>query len=203
MADTWRFFSWLVNDLATEVQRQISRLGRTDWQWQHNAFSWYDQRRQHDATSSGRGWTDQWQRHDSSSLGWSTVQLVTCDGKSACTGGPIDGGNTMLFLGMIDGGNTTLLLAGAGGLIDSRDTTLLLLAGQWFGYLRATVNQRARVDWSMVTTRCFFLVWSMAATQCYLPWLVDGGREHWPLAWCDRQNYDARRNKTFYKHRNT
>jgi hypothetical protein len=34
----------------------------------------------------------------------------------------------MLFLGMI-GGNTTLLLAGAGGLINGRDTMLLLLAG--------------------------------------------------------------------------
>ena len=45
----------------------------------------------------------------------------------------IDGGNTMLFLGMIDGGNTTLLLAGVGGLINGRVTMLLLLADQWFG----------------------------------------------------------------------
>ena len=43
------------------------------------------------------------------------VRLLMCDSKSACTGGLIDGGNMMLFLGMIDGGNTTLLLAGAGG----------------------------------------------------------------------------------------
>jgi hypothetical protein len=35
----------------------------------------------------------------------------------------------MLFLGMIDSSNTMLLLAGAGGQIDDRDTTLLLLAG--------------------------------------------------------------------------
>jgi hypothetical protein len=48
-------------------------------------------------------------------------------------GGLIISSNTMLFLGMIDGGNTTLLLAGAGGLINGRDTTLLLLAGQRFG----------------------------------------------------------------------
>jgi hypothetical protein len=54
------------------------------------------------------------------------VWLVTCNSKSACAGGLINGGNTKLFLGMIDGGNTTLLLAGAGGPIDGRDTTLLL-----------------------------------------------------------------------------
>jgi hypothetical protein len=41
----------------------------------------------------------------------------------------IDGGDMMLFLGMIDSGNMTLLLAGAGGLINGRDTTLLLSAG--------------------------------------------------------------------------
>ncbi len=39
----------------------------------------------------------------------------------------------MLFLGMIKGGNTMLLLAGAGGLINDRDMTLLLSAGQRFG----------------------------------------------------------------------
>jgi hypothetical protein len=44
-------------------------------------------------------------------------------------GGLINSGNTMLFLGMINGGNATLLLAGVGGLIDGRDTALLLLAG--------------------------------------------------------------------------
>jgi hypothetical protein len=52
----------------------------------------------------------------------------------------------MFFLGMINGGNTMLLLAGAGGLIDGRDTMLLLLAGQRFGYLCATVNQHAQAD---------------------------------------------------------
>jgi hypothetical protein len=57
------------------------------------------------------------------------VWLLTCDGKSACAGGLIDGGNTMLFFGMIKGSNTTLLLAGADGLINSGDTALLLLAG--------------------------------------------------------------------------
>ncbi len=56
------------------------------------------------------------------------VWLLRCNSKSACAGGLIDGGNTMLFLGMIDGGNTTLLLAGADGLFDSGDTALLLLA---------------------------------------------------------------------------
>jgi hypothetical protein len=39
-----------------------------------------------------------------------------------------------------------LLLADVGGLIDGRDTTLLLSAGQRFGYLRATANQGAWVD---------------------------------------------------------
>jgi hypothetical protein len=61
-------------------------------------------------------------------------------------GGLIDSSNTMLFLSMINGGNTMLLLAGVGGLIDGRDMMLLLLAGQWFGYLHATANQRAWAD---------------------------------------------------------
>ncbi len=74
------------------------------------------------------------------------VWLVTCNGESACAGGLINGGNTMLFLGMIDSSNTTLLLAGAGGLIDGRDAMLLLSAGQQFSYLRATANQRVQAD---------------------------------------------------------
>jgi hypothetical protein len=74
------------------------------------------------------------------------VWLVTCDGELACKGGLIDGGKTMLFLGMINGGNTTLLLPVAGGMIDGRDTALLLSAGQRFGCLRAMANQRVRVD---------------------------------------------------------
>jgi len=56
------------------------------------------------------------------------VQLLRCDGKSAGPGRLINGDKTMLFFGMIDGGNTTLLLACAGGLINSRVTTLLLSA---------------------------------------------------------------------------
>jgi hypothetical protein len=48
------------------------------------------------------------------------VWLVTCNGETACVGGLIDGGNTMLFLGMID-------------QINGRDMTLLLSAGQRFG----------------------------------------------------------------------
>ncbi len=74
------------------------------------------------------------------------VWLVTCDSESACKGGLIDSGKTMLFLGMINGGDTALLLLVGGGMIDGRDTALLLLAGQWFGCLRATANQRAGVD---------------------------------------------------------
>jgi hypothetical protein len=74
------------------------------------------------------------------------VQLVMCNGESACKGGLIDGGKTMLFLGMIDSGDTTLLLPVAGGMIDGRDTALLLSAGQRFGCLRATANQHAQVD---------------------------------------------------------
>ncbi len=58
-----------------------------------------------------------------------TIRLLRCDGESAGMGGLINGSNTMLFLGMIDGGNTMLLLVGAGGLINRRDTTLLLSAG--------------------------------------------------------------------------
>ncbi len=57
------------------------------------------------------------------------VWLVMCDSKLACKGGPINGGKTMLFLGMIKGGDTTLLLLVAGGMIDGRDMALLLLAG--------------------------------------------------------------------------
>ncbi len=68
-----------------------------------------------------------------SSLGWLTVRLLTCNGESACVGGLIDGSNTMHYLGMINNGNTTLLLVGADGLINGRDTALLLLAGRWFG----------------------------------------------------------------------
>jgi hypothetical protein len=83
--------------------------------------------------TSGRVWTDQRQRRDASSLGWSTVQLLRCNVKSAGAGGLIDGDKTMLFLGMIDGGNTTLLLACTGGLINGRVTTLLLSADQRFG----------------------------------------------------------------------
>jgi hypothetical protein len=57
------------------------------------------------------------------------VLLLMCNDKSACAGRLIDGGNTMLFLGMIDGGNTMLLLVGTDGLINGRDTVLLLSAG--------------------------------------------------------------------------
>ncbi len=71
---------------------------------------------------------------------------MTGDGKSACAGGLIDGGNTMLFLGMTDNGNTMLLLVGAGGLIDGRVMMLLLLAGRRFGYLCAMGNQLAQAD---------------------------------------------------------
>ncbi len=35
----------------------------------------------------------------------------------------------MLFLGLIDGGDKMLLLPVAGGMIEGRDTVLLLLAG--------------------------------------------------------------------------
>ncbi len=162
-----RFFFWLVDGSATEVQRQISGRGQTDRWRQNDDFSWNDQGRRHDATSSVRGWTDQWQSHDTSSLGWLTVWLVTCGGESSCEGGLIDGSKTLLFLGMINGGNTTLLLAVAGGMIDGRDTALLLSAGQQFGCLHAMGNQGAWVDWSTAATRCFFLVWLTAATQCY------------------------------------
>ncbi len=167
MAETQCFFSWLVNGSATEVRRQISGHEPTDRRRQNDAFSWNDRRRQHDATSSMRGWTDQWQSHDASSLGWSTVQLVTCNGKLACEGGLINSGKTMLFLGMINGGNTTLLLLVADGMIDGRDTALLLLAGWQFCCLRAMANQHGRSDWSMAATRCFFLVWSTVAIQRY------------------------------------
>jgi hypothetical protein len=122
MAETRRFFSWLVNGLAAYVGQQISVHGRTDQRRQHDAFSRYDRWRQHNATSSRRGWTDQRQRHGASSLGWLTVWLVTCNGKSACVGGLIDGGDTMLFLGKIEGS----------------DTMLLHLAGRWWEGTLAT-----------------------------------------------------------------
>jgi hypothetical protein len=104
------------------MQQQDSARRRTDEWWQHDAFSWYDQQWGHNSTSSGHGWTDQRQRHDASSLGWLMVWLVTCNGESACVGRLIDGGDTMLFLGMIDGGNMTLLP----------------LAGQWWEGTLAT-----------------------------------------------------------------
>ncbi len=75
------------------------------------------------------------------------IWLLTCDGESACMGGLINGGNTMLFLGMINGGNTTLLLAGTDGLIDSGDTALILLAGRQFGsYVRRRVSMHGWTD---------------------------------------------------------
>ncbi len=169
MGDMQCFFSLLVDNLATEVQLQISGCKQTDQWWQHDDFSWYDWWQQHNATSSGRRWTDQRQRHDSSSLSWLTVWLVMCDGKSACAGGLIDGGNMMLFLGMINSGNTTLLLAGMGGLIDGKDTTLLLLAGWWFGYLCAMVNQHVWANWLTATTQCFFLGMINGGNTALLP----------------------------------
>ncbi len=57
------------------------------------------------------------------------VWLVMCNGELACESGLIDGGKSMLFLGMIDGGSTIILLLITGGMIDGRDTALLLLAG--------------------------------------------------------------------------
>ncbi len=53
MAETLRFFSRLVDSSASYVQRRISVRRQTDQWRQHDAFSWYDQRRQHDATSLG------------------------------------------------------------------------------------------------------------------------------------------------------
>ena len=109
MAETQCFFSRLVDGLAAYMLWQISVRRRTDWRWQYYAFSWYDQWLQNNATSSRRRWTG-WQRgHGASSLGWLMVRLVTCNGESACVGGLIDGGNTMLFLGKIDGCDMTLL----------------------------------------------------------------------------------------------
>jgi hypothetical protein len=78
-------------------------------------------------------WTDRRQRRDASSLGWLTVQLLRCDGKSAGAGGLIYKDEMMLFLGMINGGDTMLLLACAGGLINGTVTMLLLLADRWYG----------------------------------------------------------------------
>jgi hypothetical protein len=67
------------------------------------------------------------------------VLLVRCDGVSACTGGLIDGGNTMLFLGMIDSGNTTLLH----------------LAGQWWEGTLATGLVSSSLGWLTVRlVRC-------------------------------------------------
>jgi hypothetical protein len=63
-----------------------------------------------------------------------------------CEGGLINDGKLILFLGMIDGSNTALLLPVVGGMIDSRDTVLLLLAGRRFGCLQVTANQRAQAD---------------------------------------------------------
>jgi hypothetical protein len=60
--------------------------------------------------SAGRWWEETLaMRLVSSSFGWSMVWLVRCNSESTGTGGLINGGDTMLFLGMIDSGNTTLL----------------------------------------------------------------------------------------------
>jgi hypothetical protein len=170
------FFSWLVDGLNSYVQWQISK----------------------------RGWTDQWQRHDASSLGWLTFWLVRCNSESAGTGGLIDGGNTMLFLGMIDSGNTTLLH----------------LAGQWWEETLATCLVSSSLGWLTVwlvrqiskrgqTERrqqhnadSWYDQWQQHNTTSF-GWLMVGGRKHWPCAWCDRQNSDACRNKTLYGRRNT
>jgi hypothetical protein len=53
MAETQRFFSRLVNGSASYVRWQISVRGQTYPQRQHDAFSWYDWQRQHNATSLG------------------------------------------------------------------------------------------------------------------------------------------------------
>ncbi len=146
--ETRCFFSRLVDGSAIEVQWQISGRRWTDWWRQTDAFSWNDQRRQHNATSSVHEWTDQRQSHNASSLGWSTVWLVTCNGKSAYKGGLINGGKTMLFLGMINSSDTTLLLPVAGEMIDGRDTALLLSAG-WrsAAYVRQQISVHGRTDW--------------------------------------------------------
>ncbi len=157
MAETRHFFSWLVDGLASCVQRQVSLHGQTDWRRQHDAFPWYD-------------WPDQQQRHDASSLGCSTVWLVTqtdwrrqhdafswydwrwqhdatssgrkwtdqCQRHNSSSLGwstvwlVTCNSKSACVGGLIDSGDTTLFL----GMIDQingRDTTLLLLAGQRFG----------------------------------------------------------------------
>jgi hypothetical protein len=40
----------------------------------------------------------------------------------------------------------------------------------------------------MAATGCFFLVRLTVVTRRYFTWLVNGGWEHSPLAWCDRKN---------------
>ncbi len=56
---------------------------------------------------------------------------------------------TQCLISPLDGGAASKYdykLAGAGSLIDSRYATLLLSAGQGFGYCGATGNQQARAD---------------------------------------------------------
>ncbi len=53
MAETGRFFSWLVDGYASYLRRRISMHGWTDQRRQHNTFSQDDQRWQHDAISLG------------------------------------------------------------------------------------------------------------------------------------------------------
>ncbi len=137
----------------------------------------------------------------SSSLSWLTVWLLRCNGESAGMGRLINGGNTILFLGMIDSGNTTLLHS-AGWWWEGGNTGHVL--GAFFSWLvnclASLVQQQISgcrqtdQQWQHNAFSWYDQRWQHDATS--VGWLMVGGREQWPHAWCDRQNSEARRNKT-------
>jgi hypothetical protein len=87
-----------------------------------------------------------------------------CDSKSACKGRLIDGGKTMLFLGMINDGNTMLLLPVVGGMIEGRE------------------DGASSLGWSMV-----WLLMCNGKSVC-LGGLIDGGNTMFFLGTIDGGN---------------
>ncbi len=203
MAESQRFFSWMIDGLASYVRQQVGMQGRTDQRRQNNAFSWYDRQQQHNATSTGCGWNDQRQRHGASSLSWSTVWLFTCDGESACKGWT-DQRQQYDAFSWYDWWRQHKATSSRRRWTDRRQRHGASSLG-WLTVWLVTCNGESACVGGLIiaATRCFFSLRSTAVTQSYFTWLVDAGREHLPLPWCDRQNSDACRNKTLYKGRNS
>ncbi len=144
MAETWRFFLWRVNSLASMCNCFISGRGRTDQWWQHNASSLgWSMVRLNNRTNmgwqiSGSGRTAPWWRHDTSSLGWSMVWLVRVIENQRAQVDWSTAKTWCFFTWLVD------------GLARQPDK-------------RAAENQWERADCSLT-----------AKTQCFFSWLVKG-----------------------------